>query len=59
MKAIAQAMPMPWTVEVTLRTKAGDEVFTWYAPVEVTDIDQAVAIELDLGSVQATLTPGR
>jgi len=51
MAAITEALPMPWTVEVTFRTKDGREVFTWYAACEVTAPDQAVAIEIDLGSV--------
>jgi hypothetical protein len=54
MAAIAEGMPMPWTVEVTFRTKDGTEVFTWYAPCQVTAPDQTVSLEIDLGSVHMT-----
>lgn len=52
MAAIAEALPMPWTVEVTFRTKAGVPVFTWHAPSHVTAADQVVAVEIDLGSTE-------
>lgn len=56
MPAITEAMPLPWTVEVTFRTKAGGPVFTWYAPVEVTAPDQTVSVEIDLGSMRGVIT---
>jgi hypothetical protein len=55
MAAITEALPMPWTVEVTFRTKDGREVFTWYAPCQVTAPDQTVAVEVDLGATRFTL----
>jgi hypothetical protein len=55
MATIAEGLPMPWTVEVTFRAKDGSEVFTWYAPCQVTAPDQAVSLEIDLGSVRSTL----
>jgi hypothetical protein len=52
MAAIAEAQPLPWTVEVTFRTKAGDELFTWNA-CEVTSLDQTVSIEIPVGTAIA------
>jgi len=58
MAAIAKALPLPWTVEVTFRTLAGEKVFTWHAPCQVTAIDDTVDINLDLGSVAANFSQG-
>ena len=49
MTAIAASQPLPWTVEVTFRTKAGDELFTWNA-CTVTSLDQTVSIEIPVGT---------
>ena len=55
MAAIAEGLPLPWTVEVTFRTTDGREVLTWHAPCRVTAPDDTVAVEVDLGSVRMTL----
>ena len=55
MAAIADGLPLPWTVEVTFRTKDGREVFTYYAPCQVTAPDQTVTVEVDLGATRFTL----
>ena len=48
MTAIASAQPLPWTVEVTFRTKAGEALVTWNA-CEVTSLDQTVSLEIPVG----------
>ena len=49
MAAIAEAQPLPWTVEVTFRDTAGEPVFTWNAAT-VTSLDQTVSIEIPVGT---------